>query len=193
MIYTPLIQKAILFALQVHAIEQDQRRRNRNIPFITHPLGVGLILARVTDDEKVIASGILHDTIEDSIKNKKVTYEQLGKEFGKEVADMVQDVTEDKKIPWVERKALEIDSIRKVSLNSLFIKAADMVHNIHEYAQDFEILGKEKFIRLNGSLDQKYDLYKKKLDAFATRKKENPLYEDLEESLQRLKVLFQMP
>lgn len=65
MIYTPLIQKAVSFAIKVHELDAKQKRKGKEVPYITHPLTVGLIVSRVTQDENTICAGVLHDTIDD--------------------------------------------------------------------------------------------------------------------------------
>src|SRR3989344_98403 len=73
----PFIRDALRFALETHEIHQKQKRKGKDVPYITHPLTVGLILARAGAWPHIIAGGILHDTIEDSVPEHKVTYEIL--------------------------------------------------------------------------------------------------------------------
>jgi len=94
MIYTSKIQKAIKFSIKTHEVYQKQKRKGKDIPYIVHPLTVGIILASVKASEDVVIAGILHDTIEDSIPEKKVTKKMLIERFGKKVADLVESVTE---------------------------------------------------------------------------------------------------
>jgi (p)ppGpp synthase/HD superfamily hydrolase len=63
MIFTPKSKKAIRFATKTHEIYQKQKRKGKDIPYITHPLAVGLILARANASEDVVVAGIVHDTI----------------------------------------------------------------------------------------------------------------------------------
>ena len=82
---SPIIIKAIRFATEAHkGQERDDGR-----PFILHPEKTADILELVTDDANLIAAGWLHDTVEDT----DVTYTQLVEEFGKDVADLVREVT----------------------------------------------------------------------------------------------------
>src|ERR1700676_883610 len=92
MIFTPTIRKAIVFSIKTHEVYQKQKRKGKDIAYITHPLTVGLILARANAGEDVIVAGILHDTIEDSIDKKKVTRGMLAERFSKNVADLVDSV-----------------------------------------------------------------------------------------------------
>ena len=57
-----MINKAIAFAVKAH---EGQPRKGTEIPYIFHPLEVGMIVSRITDDEEVIAAAVLHDTVED--------------------------------------------------------------------------------------------------------------------------------
>lgn len=82
---SPLIQKAMYFAQEVHR----GQKRDDGQPFITHPIEVARILEQVTDDENLIAAALLHDVIEDTF----VTYDGLVDLFGVDIADLVNEVT----------------------------------------------------------------------------------------------------
>ncbi len=71
MILTHNIRRAIKFSIKTHEVYQKQKRKGKDVAFITHPLSVGLILSLAGADENEIIAGILHDTIEDSIPEKK--------------------------------------------------------------------------------------------------------------------------
>src|ERR1035437_4169278 len=120
MIYTLRIQKAIQFAIKTHELDQKQKRKGKDVPYITHPLSVGLILANIGATEDVVIAGILHDTIEDSIEKNKVTKEIISDMFGQSVSDLVLSVTEqDKSLSWAERKAEALEHIKTFSHDSL--------------------------------------------------------------------------
>src|SRR3989344_784375 len=89
MLFSSKIQIAITFAIKVHEIDRKQKRKGKDIPYITHPLTVGLILARAGASEDVVVAGILHDAIEDSIREKKVSREMIAGLFGENVAELV--------------------------------------------------------------------------------------------------------
>jgi (p)ppGpp synthase/HD superfamily hydrolase len=72
---THSLQKAVRFAIKTHEIHQKQKRKGKDIAYITHPLTVGMLLAKAGMRVEVIMAGILHDTIEDSVDEKKVTYD----------------------------------------------------------------------------------------------------------------------
>ncbi len=91
-------QKAVKFSASAH---QGQMRKGKSIAYVSHPLTVGIILARMGCSEELVIAGILHDVIEDTDYEK----EDIEREFGKKVADLVSGVSEEnKKDSWVERK-----------------------------------------------------------------------------------------
>lgn len=153
MFYTPKIQKAIKFANKVH---QNQTRKNKpHEPYILHPIGVGLILARAGGTEDMITAGILHDTIEDCVPYGSVTRELIEKEFGIDVARMVNDVTEqDPTLPWDERKRLALEHIKKMNKDSIILKSADALNNLSDLLIDIETEGENAYNNFNSSKDK---------------------------------------
>ena len=122
------VNKAYNFALKAH---QDQKREE-GVPYIIHPIAVAKILTELKLDSATITTGLLHDTIEDT----KVTYESVKKEFGEEVANLVEGVT---KISELENKASsdsKAENFRKLILATskdirvLLVKLADRLHNM---------------------------------------------------------------
>ena len=90
------LNKAFDFAMNAH---KNQKRKSGD-PFVIHPLAVANILSDLKLDSATIVTGLLHDTIEDT----EATYQSVLKEFGKEVADLVDGVT---KISALENKAVD--------------------------------------------------------------------------------------
>ena len=137
------LNKAYNFALEAH----QNQKREEGVPYIIHPVAVAKILTDLKLDSATIATGLLHDTIEDT----KVTYESVKKEFGEEVANLVDGVT---KISALESKASTVDSkaenFRKLILATskdirvLLVKLADRLHNMRtiNFVKD-----KDKIIR----------------------------------------------
>ena len=127
--FNPLeLSKAYDFALKAHR----NQKRDEGVPYIIHPVAVADILTDLKLDSATITTGLLHDTIEDT----KATYDSVKKEFGKEVADLVDGVT---KISALEEKAAEnskAENFRKLILATskdirvLLVKLADRLHNM---------------------------------------------------------------
>ena len=122
------LNKAYDFALKAH----QTQKREEGVPYIFHPVAVADILTDLKLDSATIATGLLHDTIEDT----HTTYDTIKNEFGKEVADLVDGVT---KISEFENKAVEnskAENFRKLiiatskDIRVLLVKIADRLHNM---------------------------------------------------------------
>lgn len=179
MILTPIIRKAIGFSIKTHEIYQKQKRKGKDIPYITHPLTAGLILARAGADDEVIAAGILHDTVEDSVPEKKVTREILAEEFGERVAELVMSVTEDENLSWEERKQRGLEDIQTLSYNSLLVKSADIISNVSEIIDDYKKCGETVWERFHKPKEITLGNIHRRNQAILERWPENPLAEDL--------------
>lgn len=180
MIYTKKINDAIRFAIKTHEVYQKQKRKGKDVPYIVHPLTVGLILARAATSEDVIVAGILHDTIEDSTSEKKVTREMLIERFGEAVADLVVSVSEMRKeLPWEERKQTAFEHIASFSRESLLVKSADLISNVTECAYDYERNGEAFFADFKVPILTLFKHYARSIDAILERWPESPLADDL--------------
>lgn len=178
--YTYKIKKAIQLAIETHEINQKQKRKGKDIAYITHPLTVGLLLSQAGDSEDVVAAGILHDTIEDSHKDHKVTRETLAKRFGEEVAVLVDSVTEkNKSLSWEERKAEALEHIQHFSNDSLLLKSADLISNISEILDDYQKDGDSVFLRFNAPKERIIQNYLQTIRAIVGRWPESPLAGDI--------------
>lgn len=128
MLYTPKIEKAIQTAALLH---KDQvRKGGPHYPYITHLFSVAIILSEYTTNEDIIIAGMLHDTLEDT----DYTPEKLEKDFGSRVLSIVNGVTEQKtrngvKIAWEERKREYVRRLESAPEESLYVSAADKIHN----------------------------------------------------------------
>ena len=120
--------KAYTFAVEAH----KNQKRDSGDPYLIHPVAVASILTDLKLDSATIATGLLHDTIEDT----KATYKTVEREFGKEVADLVDGVT---KISQLEGKVTQnskAENFRKLILATskdvrvLLVKLADRLHNM---------------------------------------------------------------
>ncbi len=136
------LNKAYNFALEAH----QNQKRDEGVPYIIHPVAVANILTDLKLDSATITTGLLHDTIEDT----NVTFETVKKEFGDEVANLVDGVT---KISALEDKASnnsKAENFRKLILATskdirvLLVKLADRLHNMRtiNFVKD-----KEKIIK----------------------------------------------
>lgn len=178
--YSARIQKAINLAIKTHELDDKQRRKGKDIPYVTHPLTVGLILSRAGASEDVVIAGILHDTIEDSSEENKVSYELIQEMFGTEAADLVLSVTETGKgLSWDERKAAALEHIAHFSEGSVLVKSADILSNCTEILADYEVSGDDMFARFNNGKESVLANYARVIDALINQWPESPLALDL--------------
>ena len=123
-----LVLDAASFAADKHRL---QRRKHADAPpYINHPLALADILAKegAVEDAKVIAAALLHDTVEDT----ETTIEELEARFGKRVASIVAEVTDDKSLPKDERKRLQAVKSASKSLGAKLVKLADKTANLRD-------------------------------------------------------------
>ncbi len=186
--YPEKVQKAVRFALKTHEVDQKQKRKGKDIPYITHPLTVGLILARAGADEDVVIAGILHDTIEDSAPEKRVSSEMIVERFGENVAELVASVTEfHKDLPWEERKREALAHIDGFSSGSLLVKSADVLANLCELADDLDQHGEAVWERFHAPRERILENAYAVMAAILARWPESPLAGDLREVERRLR------
>lgn len=172
-IYSEKLQKAINVAVKCH---KKAFRKGKDVPYLVHPLTVGLILSQVTKNEDIIIAGILHDTVEDT----EMTIKELEKEFGKNVSRMVNDVTEqDKSLSWEIRKKLALEHIKHMKKDSLLVKSADVLQNLTDQIEDYKIEGDKMFKRFNSPKDKQLKRYNNLILEFKKAWKENPLLPNL--------------
>lgn len=178
--YTLRLKNAIRFSIKTHEVYQKQKRKGKDIAYITHPLTVAIILARVEAKEEVLIAGILHDTIEDSILEKKVDKKMIEERFGEEVADIVDSVSEDNKtLAWEERKEKARKNIKNFNHDSLLVKSADVLSNVTELIDDYIVHGDEAFSRFGGSKERVIFNYLEVIKIILEKWPENPLTLDL--------------
>jgi len=182
MVYTENIQRAVYFSIEVHELNRPerQRRKGKDIAYITHPLTVGLILSLAGLREELIIAGILHDTIEDSDRGFKVTREMLEREFGADVAQLVDSVSEkDRNLSWHERKDAALQEIFQFSRDSLILKSADVISNTTELMRDYASEGEGTFERFSAPKAQLIEHTELVIKTILEAWPENPLAADL--------------
>ena len=123
-----IIRKAYEFSQKHHA----GQTRASGKPYLVHPLEVALVLAEMKMDPVAVAAGLLHDSVEDT----SVTIVDIRKEFGEQVAHIVEGVTKISKIDFATREEQQAENLRKMMLamvddiRVVLIKLADRLHNM---------------------------------------------------------------
>ncbi len=133
-----LITRAYELAQEYHS---GQLRKSGE-PFITHPLEVAIILADIETDQVSIIAALLHDVIEDT----ELKYEDIKKEFGEKIADIINGVTKLDKIVFSSLEEKQVENLRKMiiamseDVRIIIVKLADRLHNM----RTLSALSKEK-------------------------------------------------
>ena len=137
-----MIEKAYIFSAAVH---QGQVRLSGE-PYLTHPVEVAGILADMKLDAATIISGMLHDTVEDTL----TTIEQVREGFGKDVAFLVDGLTKISKITFGSQEERQAENFRKMMLamssdiRILLVRLADRIHNMRTL--DFQPANRQQYI-----------------------------------------------
>ena len=137
-----LIEKAYVFSAKVH---KGQLRLSGE-PYLTHPMEVAALLADLKLDDVSVATGLLHDTVEDTY----TTLEAIEEFFGQEIASLVDGVTKISRISFHATEEKQADNFRKMILamakdiRVILIKLADRLHNM----RTLNFLPQEKIIEL---------------------------------------------
>ena len=124
------ILEALQFAAHKH---RDQRRKDIEAsPYINHPIALANVLWReaAVYEPDVICAALLHDTVEDT----NTTKEELAERFGRKVAAIVMEVTDDKTLRKPERKRLQIEHAAHISRKAKLVKLADKISNLRDVA-----------------------------------------------------------
>lgn len=122
------VTRAYNYALQYHG----SQKRKSGEPYIIHPLNVANILAGLGMDTTTVCAALLHDVIEDT----KATRQDLIREFGKEVTEIVDGVTKLQKLQYTDKEEQQVENYRKMFLamgkdiRVILIKLADRLHNM---------------------------------------------------------------
>jgi (p)ppGpp synthase/HD superfamily hydrolase len=140
--YSDRINHALAFAAKHH---DRQVRKGTRLPYLTHPANVAIILTRYGRDECTVVAGILHDVIEDCVRDAytwEMLEQRIGEKFGRDVLDAVLAVTyrridddgielshDDRRDDYLERLATASDAAR-------WVCAADKLHNVSSIVAD---------------------------------------------------------
>jgi (p)ppGpp synthase/HD superfamily hydrolase len=120
------ILAAAHFAAEKHA--QQKRKGENGEPYFNHLLEVAELIAASSPhlDVELVMAAFLHDTVEDT----GVTLQELEQRFGKDVADLVAEVTDDKSLPKETRKQLQVEHTPEKSPRAQTLKLADKISNL---------------------------------------------------------------
>jgi GTP diphosphokinase / guanosine-3',5'-bis(diphosphate) 3'-diphosphatase len=122
--------KALAFAAHKHRM---QRRKDKHAsPYINHPIALADVLANEAgvSDPLTLCAAVLHDTLEDT----RTSYAELRRRFGRQIADVVLEVTDDKRLRKARRKRLQVEHAPHLSRRAKLVKLADKICNLRDVA-----------------------------------------------------------
>jgi (p)ppGpp synthase/HD superfamily hydrolase len=140
--YSDVINHALAFAAKHH---DRQVRKGTKLPYLTHPANVAIILARYGRDNDTIVAGILHDVIEDCVRDgytREMLEQRIGDKFGAKVLETVMAVTyrrnddEGVELSGEERKADYLERLAAANDDARWVCAADKIHNASSIIAD---------------------------------------------------------
>lgn len=192
-----MISSKVNLALKVASkAHRDQMRKGTDIPYISHPVAVAMIISKYTTDENTIIAGILHDILED-VKPTVYSETDMRNDFGDEVVKIVKDVSEDKTAgepekPWIERKKgylAHLDSVE--DKRSLIVSTADKIHNLTDILEEYERVGDNIWQKFNADKDDEIWFYSEFLKIIEKKQIPEQMKIDLTSLVYRLKALIQ--
>jgi (p)ppGpp synthase/HD superfamily hydrolase len=140
--YSDVINHALAFAAKHH---DRQVRKGTRLPYLTHPANVAIILTRYGRDDDTVVSGILHDVVEDCVRDgftSEMLEQRIGDKFGGNVLKTILGVTyrrhddDGVELSGEERRADYLERLAKADEKAWWVCAADKIHNASSIVAD---------------------------------------------------------
>ena len=159
---TKLINKVLRIAALYH---EGQKRKGKEVPYIVHPVEVAMILQKNGIEEDLIASGLLHDTLEDT----EMTEEELREHFNNRILKLVKGASENledrENTSWEERKKHTIDYIKTADRDIKLISCADKLSNAKSMLADYNEVWDDLWKRFNRGYEKQKWYYNNLVDS----------------------------
>ena len=166
MLFSLNLERALRWAGECH---RGQTRKGSSIPYLTHPVGVAMILDRLGFPEHVVIAGLLHDVTEDT----DATLAHVRDRFGDDVAELVRHCSEVKtdeqgrKRPWLDRKEGHLRDLKDASPEARAVFLADKLHNLTTMACDLNE-GRDIWSLFNADRERVLWYYRAATEEFAS-------------------------
>ncbi len=175
---------ALAFAARAH---RNQQRKGTDVPYVTHPVHVSVLLIRHGFDEEIAIAALLHDVVEDC----GVPIQRIEAEFGVGVARLVDAVTERKGdggagLRWEARKAASLARLRGAGADVAALKAADALHNVRALATDIGNHGPAVWERFKRGVEPSLWYYREVLGVARAALGEHALLDELAAAIEDL-------
>ena len=173
--YSDRINHALAFAAKHH---DQQVRKGTRLPYLTHPANVAIILTRYGRDDQTVVAGILHDVIEDCVREaytRDMLEQRIGDKFGSNVLDTVLAVTYRRndddgiELSVDERRDDYVERLSQASESAQWVCAADKLHNASTIVSDLRrtIDPNSVWSRFTGAKDATIRWYRRVYDRLA--------------------------
>ena len=171
MTYTERFDEALTWASELH---RQQSRKEKDVPYITHLLGVASLVGAHGGDEDQVIAALLHDAIEDCIGDVPDIEEQIENRFGDRVLHIVDgctDAYEEPKPEFYERKENYLKNLRALPDDSpiYLVSLGDKVHNARAIVADLQKVGDKLWRRFKGKREGSIWYYSSLADIFAAK------------------------
>ncbi len=143
-----IYEQALKIAIKAHA---GQVRKHDGSAYVNHPIMVGKILERAGFSDTVVAAGLAHDILEDT----SVTEVELRAALGDAVVDIVVAVSEDKTLPWEERKEKYVRDVVAGGESVWAVSVADKIHNARDFVCFHAVSGPSSWTVFNRGKEKK--------------------------------------
>ena len=186
--YSERYEQALRMAATAH---RRQNRKSSDLPYVTHPFHVSVILLRHGFPADVAIAGLLHDVVED----QGVELDVIEDRFGPVVAEIVAALSERKtdaqgqKRPWEVRKREALEHMRQASREAVAVKVADALHNARCTACDVRRDGPQVWERFNRGSERQIDYYRRIVHVARERLEGHPLVAELADAVEDLASL----
>jgi (p)ppGpp synthase/HD superfamily hydrolase len=192
--YSDRINHAFAFAAKHH---DQQVRKGTRLPYLTHPANVAVILTRYGQDEDTVVAGILHDVVEDCVRDRytrEMLEQRIGEKFGAEVLDAVLAVTkralDDDGIEMSseEQKADYLERLAQAGERARWLCAADKVHNGRSVLADLKrtVYPETVWNRFSGGREATVRWYRRVHDRLAEVGFDAPIMDELRATAEEL-------
>lgn len=176
--YSEILKKAVQLASFAH---KEQKRKTLNYPYISHPLMVMHLCSQYSQNQELLAAAVLHDVVEDC----GVGLDGIKKEFGLYVFYLVDLMSEDKSLPYRERKEKYFSRIFAENNKDIFlIKSADILYNLNDILESAKYSSIDSWVSY---VDQCYDVVLE----FSKLWNQNPFLNKIFLSIEKLRLYFE--
>ena len=189
--YSDPVNHALAFAAKHH---DRQVRKGTRLPYLTHPANVALILTRYDRDEPTVIAGILHDVVEDCVRDgytRQMLEQRIGEKFGADVLDTVLRVTKRQvdddgvELSREDQKEDYLARLSSASESALWVCAADKLHNANTILSDLRrtVDANSVWSRFNAGQEGTVQWYRDVLDRLGTIGFSEPIVAELHEAV----------